>query len=428
MAADDIYRYLRGGILMIARLVIGSWLLCLFAWGQQSALAWKDQVRRYAEAKDWTAAMGIVDSEVARTPADMDVRAWRARVLTWSGRYADAEIEYQNILTAAPNDPDIWLGLAAVFSREGRTNEALQTLDRAVELDPKRADIRVARASALRAIGLQDEAKLEFSRALTLDPTNTEGRAGLASLRGTLRQELRVGVNTDLFNFTAANQDEGLSLISNWTPHWTTAVSADGYHWGSTDAEKAVASVTRKAARWGALTVGGAAAHDNGVIPKDEGFFDYDQGFRLHRTTFLHGLEVVYGQHWYWYSSARILTIHETTLFYLPRDWTWSLGLTGARSHFSGTGSEWRPSGMTRLGFPIAGVEGHHLSGNVFFAVGTENFAQLDQIGEFSSQTYGGGLRFQLTSRQDVTGFGAYQMRSQGRTQSSFGFTYGLRF
>jgi len=62
------------------------------------------------------------------------------------------------------------------------------------------------------------------------------------------------------------------------------------------------------------------------------------------------------------------------------------------------------------------------------FAVGTENFAQVDQVGEFSSQTYGGGLRLQLTARQDVTGFGAYQRRSQERTESSFGFTYAIHF
>jgi hypothetical protein len=83
---------------------------------------------------------------------------------------------------------------------------------------------------------------------------------------------------------------------------------------------------------------------------------------------------------------------------------------------------------MTRLGFPIAGWEQRHLKGNVFFAVGTENFAKADQIGKFSSQTYGGGLRFQFTKRQDVTGFAAYQKRTQDRTESSFGFTYGIRF
>jgi hypothetical protein len=120
--------------------------------------------------------------------------------------------------------------------------------------------------------------------------------------------------------------------------------------------------------------------------------------------------------------------MNETALFYLPHDWTWSVGLTEARSHFSGTGAEWRPSGVTRLGFPIGGWEERRLGGNVFFAMGTETFAQLDQIGQFSSQTYGGGLRFQLTPRQDATGFAAYQKRTQDRREMSFGFGYGVRF
>lgn len=391
-------------------------------------VTWQEDVRRHAEAEDWSAAMAIVDREIDRAPQDMDVRAWRARVFMWSGNLVQAELEYHIVLAAASDDPDNWLGLATVYSREGRPSEALQALDRAVELDPKRSDIHLARARALRVLDSQNEARLEFNRTLDLDPTNAEGRAGLTSLRGELRHELRMGVNTDLFNFTDANQDEGLTLISRWTPAWRTLIAFDGYHWGGTDAEKVVASLTRKLPRVGALTVGGAAGHDNSVIPKDEGFFDYDEGFRLSRTRFLRGLELVYGQHWYWYTTARILTINETMLFYFPRDWTWSLGLIEARSHFLGTGAEWRPSGMTRLGFPIANWEQRRLGGNVFFALGTENFAQVNQIGEFSSHTFGGGLHLQLTGRQDITGFADYQKRSQDRTESSFGFTYGIRF
>jgi hypothetical protein len=62
------------------------------------------------------------------------------------------------------------------------------------------------------------------------------------------------------------------------------------------------------------------------------------------------------------------------------------------------------------------------------FAKGTENFAQVDQIGYFSSQTYGGGLRWQLADRQYVTGVATYQQRTQDRSEISFGFTYGIRF
>lgn len=372
--------------------------------------------------------MAIVDREIANTPNDMDVRAWRARVLLWSGKVAQAEVEYKEILTATPNDPDNWLGLASVYSRESRTKEALEALDRAVQLDPKRADIRVARANALRALGSQDEARMEYNRALNLDPDNAEGRAGLLSLHGERRHELLAGANTDFFSFTGANQDEGLTLLSRWSPRWMTTVGADGYHWGGLNAEKFVAGVTAKLPKWGALTVGGAAAHDNGVVPKHEAFFDDDQGFRLRGTSFVRGMEIVYGQHWYWYTTARILTLNESTLFYLPGDWTWSLGLTGARSQFSGTGAEWRPSGMTRVGFPLVRREEHGLRGNLLYAVGSENFAEVNEIGEFSSHTYGGGLRFDLTTRQEVTGFTAYQKRSDDRTESSFGFTYGIRF
>src|SRR3989454_11301510 len=99
-----------------------------------------------------------------------------------------------------------------------------------------------------------------------------------------------------------------------------------------------------------------------------------------------------------------------------------------SRSHFAGTAAEWRPSGTTRLTFPIANQGQRRLSGNVFFATGTENFAQVDQIGQFSSQTYGGGLRFQLSTLQEFTGSGAYQKRTQSRSDTSFGFTYAIRF
>jgi tetratricopeptide (TPR) repeat protein len=428
MNAFGVAKRRRTSVRAMFRVMSSLWIFCWFALAQQPTPAWQTEVRKCAEAQDWTTAMTIVDREIARAPEDMDIRTWRARVLLWSGKVAEAEHEYHGILTAIPNDPDNWMALANIYSRESRTQDALQALNRAVELDPKRADLHTARGRALRAAGNRSEAKLEFRHALELDPTSKEAQLGLLSLRGEPKHEIRAGVSTDLFNFAGPNDLEGLSFTSHWTPRWKTSVSENFYQRAGTDAETFVASVTGKLPTLGALTVGGAAAHDNNVIPKNEAFFDYDQGWRLASARLLHGFEIVYGQHWYWYTTARILSINEMTLFYLPHDWTWSVGVTGARSHFSGTGVEWRPSGSTRVGFPISEWDERRLQGNVFFAVGTENFAQVDQIGRFSSQTYGGGLRFQLTERHDLTGFAAYQKRTQDRTQTSFGFTYGFRF
>ena len=52
----------------------------------------------------------------------------------------------------------------------------------------------------------------------------------------------------------------------------------------------------------------------------------------------------MYGQHWYWYATARILALNGSGILYLPKDFTWSLGITDARSAFPGTGAQWQPS------------------------------------------------------------------------------------
>ena len=65
---------------------------------------------------------------------------------------------------------------------------------------------------------------------------------------------------------------------------------------------------------------------------------------------------------------------------------------------------------------------------DIFFAVGTEDFGQVDQIGRFASQTYGGGIRYQLSPRQDLVGFASYQKRTQNRSDLASGLTYAIHF
>ena len=112
-------------------------------------------------------------------------------------------------------------------------------------------------------------------------------------------------------------------------------------------------------------------------------------------------------------------------IFYLPRDWMWSLTVVAARSSFPIVGAQWQPSGNTRLSFPL---RSERLRGNISFGVGTENFAKVEEVGRFSARTFAGGLKYQINARQDVGGYVAYQARSQQRTQTSVGFSYGIRF
>jgi tetratricopeptide (TPR) repeat protein len=315
-----------------------------------------------------------------------------------------------------------------VYAREGKTPEALRAYNHAVQLDPKRADLRNAFARELRAAGKRSESRSEFEQALRLEPTSSEARTGLHSLRGEPRNELRFGDETDFLSYTAANQGNSASLATRWTPQWGSSLGVAEYQRGGVFAEKFIASATAHLRTLGAVTVGGAVANDNAVIPKSEEFFDLDRGWKASEGRLFRGIEFDYGQHWYWYQAARILTLNGAAVLYFPRDWSFSLAATGARSAFSGAGVEWRPSGTARLGFPVATWKITQLSGNIFFAAGSENFALSDQIGRFASQTYGGALRFRFAERQDITCGASYQRRTQNRTDTYLSFGYGIHF
>jgi tetratricopeptide (TPR) repeat protein len=413
---------------LIFVLIIGVLLAVFPSSGSSQNRDWQKEILKYAEEQDWTSALRVVDQEISHAPNDTDVRAWRARILTWSGHLAEAEQEYLEILSVSRNDPDNWVGLANVYLRESKAPEALAALDTAVKLDANRADLHAARARVLRIAGIRNEARTEFQNALNLDPSSEEARVGLISLRAEPKHELRFGQENDLFNFATANHNEWTSLTSRWTSRWSTGFAGSFYQRAGMSAGKFVGSVTRRQPKWGAVTVGGATGYDSGVIPRSEVFFDLDRGWKAGETTFVRSVETIYGQHWYWYQSSRILTLTTTAIVYLPREWTFSLAATGARSGFTGSSIEWRPSGIARLGFPIAGWGPRRLGGNIFFGAGTEDFGQVDQIGSFASQTYGGGLRYKITARQDLTGYGSYQKRTQDRTDMAFGLSYGIHF
>ena len=428
MMSPRVTQKARGVSRLLMLIALGATLFDSAARSQQSAELWQAQVRKYSDAHDWDSALRIVDEQSALSPDDLDIRAWRAQVLTWAGRLPEAEHEFKEILRIDESDPDNWMGLATVYLRRGRIEEALKAADHAIALDSNRADLRATRAEMLHVQADSNDARLESPRAPALDPSSSDVRSGPSSTPSQRKEELRFGFDQDVFSFAPANRDQWVTLVSKWTPRWTTSAAGSLYQRGGINAGNFVASITRSQPHWGAITIGGATGHDSSVIPETEAFFELDHGFKISEDGLIRGIEAIYGQHWYWYTTARILTTNETAIVYLPRDWTWSIGLTEARSHFSGTPIDWKPSGQTRLSVPLRHWAERELTGNVFFAVGTEDFAQVDQIGSFASQTYGGGLRFRFTERQDVTAYGAFQQRTQDRAQTSFGFSYGIRF
>ncbi len=390
---------------------------------------WQEDVRRFAEAKDWTAALAIVDSRLAQAPDDLEARGWRGRVLAWSGRWAEGEMEYRTVLDFAPEDADILTALADVLLWQGRNAEAILVLDRALAASANsdsetRAGLHLRRGRALRAMENRGEARAEFQQALALSPRNKDARAGIDSVPRELRQEFRAGADYDLLNFASNAQSYSVDLRSHWNHRWTTTFGGSFHERFGGNAGKLGGSASYDAGRGGVWTLGGAGGPDDGVISKGEAFLEYSRSFRKRPGAFVRGVELFYRQRWLWFRDGRVLTLGPGWHMYLPRDWIWTLQVTPARSRFAGTPAEWSPSGLTRLTFPVRRT----VTGNVFFAAGAENFANADQVGRFSARTWGGGARWRFSERQDAGFYVAAQDRSQGRRQTSIGFSYGLSY
>ena len=156
------------------------------------------------------------------------------------------------------------------------------------------------------------------------------------------------------------------------------------------------------------------------VAPEEEYGGEYGHGYHL-RVGLIRGIESYALARSLWYSASRVLVVGTTQVVYLSDDWMWTIRVAGVRTKFAMTCAQWVPSGFMKLSL-------NRLSLNGLFAVGAENFSDVDQVGYFSAHTYGGGAKIQINSRQDISGYIAFQSRSQGRTRTSAGVNYGIRF
>lgn len=414
---------LRGRLRLSSGVYAALLLTAALARAQLGSADWQQRVQQQVQLHELDAALATVNQRLQLAPSDMEAHGWRGRLLAWQGKWAAAEIEYRLVLDHFSNDTEVLCGLADVLLWQNKTKEALSVIDRARSLEPAQPEILLRRARILQALGESSEARSQYREILHLDPANRDAMSGLASLPEEGRHEFRIGGEGSTFNNIGPSEDEILSLASRWTPQASTVLIAGFYQrFGEAAADLEVSSSYR-ITKNNALTVGGGLANRQDIIPKDDTFFEYGRGIRL-PFEFVKGMEASYQQRWFWYQGAHVLTFNGMQLYYLPQDWTWSITITAARTGFRGTGVEWEPSGITRLEFPVHRC----LSGNLFFANGTEDFAQIDQIGRFSARTYGGGVKYRLRPGQDIRGYFARQYRSDSQTQTALGVNYGFHF
>jgi tetratricopeptide (TPR) repeat protein len=411
-----------------ARFVLAVLLACLWSrdlsLSQESSANWSEQVRALAGASRFTEAQQIVKRRMQAYPVDLEARGWNARLLSWTNHWKEAEAEYHELVKLAPDDLDLQLGLADVLNWQKRYGEALPVLEQTCSADPARHDCQLKRARTLQNLGRNREAQQAYRQVLAQDASSAEAKAGLEQSREPGRHEIRIGSDVDLLNFAQNGSAVTTGIRSRLNSRVHSAFSTTQYDRFGERAMRFGAESTLRLGDSANLTMGGAAAKDQGVIPRNEAFFELGKGYQSRGLGPVRGVELLYQQRWLWYRDARVLALSPGAALYLPRDWTWLFRVSAARNHLTGSPVQWQPSGWTKLSFPIT----RHIGSHLLFGSGTENFGVLDQIGQFSARTWGSGLNFRLASGQEISTYGSYQSRSQGQSQTSFGVNYGIRF
>jgi tetratricopeptide (TPR) repeat protein len=111
----------------------------------------------------------------------------RAFALHQSGRLAQAEALYRQLLAAVPGDPATQLLLGILLGQQGRHGEALPLLDSALAADSTSDLGLLNRGNALAALGRSADALSDYDRGLALYPDH----ADLRNARGLLLVSLR---------------------------------------------------------------------------------------------------------------------------------------------------------------------------------------------------------------------------------------------
>ena len=135
---------------------------------QGAAEDWQSRIRQLVQQQQLAIALNIAESRLGEHPEDLEARGWRARLLAWTNRWNESEIEYQAVLESTPDDADILVGLADLLTWQGRRAEAIAYLDQASALDTGRNDVQLRRGRLLHSLGRQAEAGAAYAQVFSL--------------------------------------------------------------------------------------------------------------------------------------------------------------------------------------------------------------------------------------------------------------------
>lgn len=106
------------------------------------------------------------------TAEQADVIANMGCDLANSGRFDDARVVFEGMVTLNPHDAAAQAALGTVYQKLGRTDDALAAYDACLKLDPKHP-VALANRGELKVLARDASGWLDLAKALEADPQGT---------------------------------------------------------------------------------------------------------------------------------------------------------------------------------------------------------------------------------------------------------------
>ena len=357
-------------------------------------------------------ALELYQALATTGPHGFEDRFWVAKLTGWTGRTAPAESLFTALLQERPEDYDSRIGRIDVrirLERYAGAQEDVEVLGRTHADDP---EVLFRHGRVCEALGNRHQARRYFEQVLAIRPDHQASGDALRRMALDTRWASGIEYYGEHISQTAATRGATASLQARLSHRlqWRAAVSLQ-QKFTQTEVraggELTHALFGATDLRWSAYVAPGAE-----VLPR--------QSYGLGVAEKV-GRLVLYGDYtWLDFADADVHRVGSRLELYAGRRWVLSGHYGFARTHIPGTGSAVsNHAGSVSVGYLYGETNLLRISG----AVGGESFAlpSIDAIGAFDAHTIGIDWRQFISPRLGVALSYAYQDRSDGIRQHSYG-------
>ncbi len=358
-------------------------------------------------------ALDAYQSLVTSDPRNFEDRFWVAKLTGWTGRPAEAESLFTALLQERPDDYDTRIGLIDVRIRlehYAAADADLTALGRTHGDDP---EVLFRHGRVCQASGKPDAARRYFEQVIAATPDHEGSREALRQLAVGARWSSGIEYYGEHISGAATTSGATASLQGR---------PGDRVRW------RAAATLQEKFAQT-ELRLGGELAHalfggtdlrwSAYVAPGAEVLPRQSYGVGLARK--LGRRLVLYGDYTFLdFQDAEVHRAGSRLELYAGRRWMLAGTYAFAGTHFPGGGATvGNHAASVSVGYLYGGANQLRVSG----AAGGESFAlpSIDAIGAFSAHTIGVDWRQFVSPWLGIALSYAYQARSDGAKQHSYG-------